>query len=83
MFIIECILVDMHGEIPGGVNIHVWFIFVICHVSCDQPNAKLQAELFSQLSESFLLLILNVSQKHKDEFFKVEKLLLCTSIVIL
>ena len=42
--------------------------------SHEQPNAQLQAELFNQVSESFLLLLLNVPQQHKDEFFKVEKL---------
>ena len=44
----------------------------LIHASCDQPNAQVQAELFNQVSESFLLLLLNVSQKHKDEFFKVD-----------
>lgn len=45
-----------------------------------RPDAKLQAELFNQVSESFLLLIWNVSQKHKDEFFKWYPLCLAQAV---
>lgn len=57
----------MFGEVSGEIMVYVHGY----NASHDQPDAKIQAELFNQVSESFLLLILNVSQKYKDEFFKV------------
>ncbi|XP_065912772.1 protein FAM227B-like [Dysidea avara] len=35
-----------------------------------KPDVKLQAKIFDQVAESFLVLITNISQKHKDEYFK-------------